>query len=40
MKKFVIIAIAGIALIGIRSSIFFVNPGEKALIMDNFEGVK
>lgn len=41
MKKFKILAaITGIGLIGIKSSIFCVDPGEKALIIDNFEGLK
>jgi prohibitin 1 len=41
MNKFGSLAtIAGIALIGIQSSIYCVDPGEKALIMDNFQGLK
>ncbi len=32
--------IAGLTLIGFQTSIYCVDPGEKALIMDNFAGLK
>lgn len=41
MSKFANLAIvAGIASLGLYSSIYCVDPGERALIMDNFYGLK
>lgn len=41
MKKYgSLIALAGVAFLGIQSSIYCVDHGEKALIMDIFQGLK
>jgi uncharacterized protein YcgL (UPF0745 family) len=32
--------IAGLVMVGLQSSIYTVDPGEKALIMDNIQGLK
>ena len=41
MNKFETFAtVAGLVMVGLQSSIYTVDPGEKALIMDNFQGLK
>jgi regulator of protease activity HflC (stomatin/prohibitin superfamily) len=41
MNKFGNLAIfAGLAFAGLQASLYSVDPGERALIMDNFTGLK
>jgi hypothetical protein len=41
MNKFGSLAtILGLGIVGLQSTIYTVDPGEKALIMDNFQGLK